>query len=96
MNSRLFPVLLIAFILLAGLIIYIDKKIILPQRKLKMPDVQEVRMSENNMKASDIDAYFNTKEEIKKRGEIKEKIAVGNNVPAKQNPFLFPEEILLL
>ena len=62
MNSRLFPVLLIAFILLAGLIIYIDKKIILPQRKLKMPDVQEVRMSENNMKASDIDAYFNTKE----------------------------------
>ncbi|MCK5311596.1 MAG: hypothetical protein KAJ62_05775 [Desulfobacteraceae bacterium] len=96
MNNRLFPALIIVFILLAGMIIYIDIQPLSPKKKLEIPDVKEVRMHENNQLISDIDVYFNTKETIKKRGKLEEKIAPDNYLYTEQNPFLFPEEILLL
>ncbi len=96
MNSRVFPAIIIVFILLAGMIVYIDIQLVSPEKNLKMPDVKEVRMPENNQAASDIDAYFNTKETIKKRGEHEENIAADNFTSVEQNPFLFAEESLLL
>lgn len=97
MNNRVLPVFVIIFLVLAGMIIFIDIKKAPPDSDVKMPDIKDVIMPENNQGGQKIDVYYNTKETIKKRGRIEEKNANKNTgIVNVHNPFLFPEEILLL
>jgi len=97
MNNRVLPVFLIIFLVLAGMIVFIDIKKIPPDSDEKMPDIKDVIIPENNQGGQEIDVYYNTKETIKKRGRIEEKNAnTDTGIVKAHNPFLFPEEILLL
>ena len=94
-SSRFFPALVIIFLLAAGSIAYFDIFAESPEVVKNMPDVERVRMPENSMNIPDIDAYFNTKETIKKRGKAQEKLLFDKSIVHEQNPFRLPGEKLL-
>jgi len=95
MNKSLLFALVIGFILLAGIIVYIDMQFLLPGEEMPLPDVNEMILEQSRQPIGNIDAFFNTKEIIKQRGRIQKNVT-ANILSGGQNPFLTPDEIFSL